>query len=107
MFLRSYELILIGGNGSLTSYAVSSVYGYQIQHTFNFIQILGASLLSSITSCSDPPYIITSSNLQNKLVSCNINFKISLISFITITHITVKKLKIKLKQSKLFVECDY
>lgn len=68
-FFRSYELILIGGNGSLTSYAVSCVYGYQIQHTFNFIQVLGASLLSSITSCSDPPYIITSSNLQNKLVS--------------------------------------
>ncbi|VVC25640.1 WD40/YVTN repeat-like-containing domain,WD40-repeat-containing domain,Neuroblastoma-amplified sequence [Cinara cedri] len=63
----SYELILIGGNGSLTSYAVSSVYGYQIQHTFNFIQILGASTLSSVTSCPDPAYIITSSDVQNKL----------------------------------------
>ncbi|KAL5242667.1 hypothetical protein ACI65C_010077 [Semiaphis heraclei] len=63
----SYELILIGGNGSLTSYAVSSVYGYQIQHTFNFIQVLGASLLSSVTSCPDPAYIITSSDVQNKL----------------------------------------
>lgn len=84
MIFRSYELILIGGNGSLTSYAVSSVYGYQIQHTFNFIQVLGASLLTSITSCTDPAYIITSSDIQNKLVSfellnyiCN---KISLIS---------------------------
>lgn len=69
MGFRSYELILIGGNGSLTSYAVSSVYGYQLQHTFNFIQILGASLLTSVTSCSDPAYIITSSDIQNKLVS--------------------------------------
>lgn len=69
MNFRSYELILIGGNGTLTSYAVSSVYGYQIQHTFNFIQILGASLLSSVTSCSDPAFLITSSDTQNKLVS--------------------------------------
>ncbi|XP_026806626.1 neuroblastoma-amplified sequence-like [Rhopalosiphum maidis] len=63
----SYELILIGGNGSLTSYAVSPVYGYQIQHTFNFIQVLGASLLTSVTSCLDLSYIITSSDIQNKL----------------------------------------
>ncbi|KAF0758392.1 neuroblastoma-amplified sequence-like, partial [Aphis craccivora] len=63
----SYELILIGGNGSLTSYAVSPVYGYQIQHTFNFIQVLGASLLTSVTSCLDLSYIITSSDVQNKL----------------------------------------
>jgi hypothetical protein len=73
---RSYELILIGGNGSLTSYAVSSVYGYQIQHTFNFIQVLGASTLSSVTSCADPAYMITSSDVQNQLVRliiiCNI-----------------------------------
>lgn len=69
---RSYELILIGGNGSLTSYAVSSVYGYQIQHTFNFIPILGASLLTSITSCSDPAYIVTSSDTPNKLASCKL-----------------------------------
>ncbi|XP_050419826.1 NBAS subunit of NRZ tethering complex-like [Adelges cooleyi] len=63
----SYELILIGGNGSLTSYAVSSVYGYQIQHTFNFIQILNASLLTSVTLCSDPAYVVTSSDVHNKL----------------------------------------
>jgi len=44
------------------------VYGYQIQHTFNFTQVLGASSLSSVTSCSDPAYIITSSDVQNKLV---------------------------------------
>jgi len=69
IIVKSYELILIGGNGSLTSYSVSTVYGYQIQHTFNFIQVLGASLLSSVSSCSDPAYIITSLDIQNKLVS--------------------------------------
>lgn len=45
------------------------MFGYQIQHTFNFIQVLGASLLSAVTSCPDPAYIITSSDVQNKLVS--------------------------------------
>lgn len=48
------------------------MYGYQIQHTFNFMQLLGTSLLSSVTSCLDPAYIITSSDIQNKLVSFNI-----------------------------------
>lgn len=51
---------------------MSPVYGYQIQHTFNFMQILGTSLLLSVTSCLDPPYMIISSDKQNKLVSFNL-----------------------------------
>lgn len=53
------------------------MYGYQIQHTFNFIQVLGASSLSSVALCSDPAYVITSSDTQNKLVSCNLTFYIN------------------------------